>query len=76
MVELIHDLRDNGFDVHIFTADEGAFLRLVAAELYGNHPTTSMAAPTNSNMKSMVDKLSSYGPQRPSTSTIGTANRD
>lgn len=35
MVELIHYLRDNGFDVHIFTADEGAFLKLVATELYG-----------------------------------------
>jgi hypothetical protein len=34
MVELIHYLRDNDFDVHIFTADEGAFLKLVATELY------------------------------------------
>jgi len=35
MVELIRFLQDNDFDVHIFTADEGAFLKLVAMELYG-----------------------------------------
>lgn len=34
MVELIYYLRDKAFDVHIFTADEGAFLKLVATELY------------------------------------------
>ena len=35
MVELVRYLQDNEFDVHIFTADEGAFLKLVAGELYG-----------------------------------------
>jgi len=30
MVELVAYLRKNDFSVHIFTADEGAFLKLVA----------------------------------------------
>jgi len=39
MVELIGYLRDNEFDVHLFTADEGAFLKLVATDLYGIPPS-------------------------------------
>ncbi|MCG7521677.1 haloacid dehalogenase-like hydrolase [Ruegeria sp. Ofav3-42] len=35
MVELILFLESNGFQVHIFTADEAAFLRLAAEEIYG-----------------------------------------
>lgn len=35
MVELIRYLEANKFTVFIFTADEGAFLRLVAEDLYG-----------------------------------------
>lgn len=35
MVELIRFLEANDFKVYIFTADEGAFLRLVAEDLYG-----------------------------------------
>ena len=38
MVELIRHLEANGFTVYIFTADEGAFLRLVAEDLYGIPP--------------------------------------
>ena len=38
MVELIRYLEANGFQVFIFTADEGAFLRLVSQELYGLAP--------------------------------------
>jgi hypothetical protein len=35
MVELIRYLEANRFTVYIFTADEGAFLRLAAEDLYG-----------------------------------------
>ena len=38
MVELINYLEENEFTVYIFTADEGAFLRLVAEDLYGIPP--------------------------------------
>lgn len=38
MVELIRYLEANEFTVYIFTADEGAFLRLVSKELYGLEP--------------------------------------
>jgi phosphoglycolate phosphatase-like HAD superfamily hydrolase len=38
MVELIDYLEANEFTVYIFTADEAAFLRLVAEELYGLPP--------------------------------------
>ena len=38
MLELIRYLDANDFKVHIFTADEGAFLRLVSEELYGIPP--------------------------------------
>ena len=34
MVQLVRYLQDNNFDVHIFTADEDAFLKLVALQLY------------------------------------------
>lgn len=39
MVELINYLEANDFTVYIFTADEGAFLRLVATDLYGLPPS-------------------------------------
>lgn len=39
MVELINYLEANDFTVYIFTADEGAFLRLAATELYGLPPS-------------------------------------
>ena len=35
MLELIRYLESNDFKVYIFTADEGAFLRLVSEQLYG-----------------------------------------
>jgi hypothetical protein len=35
MLELLRYLKANDFEVHIFTADEAAFLRLVSEELYG-----------------------------------------
>jgi hypothetical protein len=35
MVELIHYLESSGFAIYIFTANEAAFLRLVAEDLYG-----------------------------------------
>ena len=38
MVELIRYLEANDFKVHIFTADEAAFLRLVSQDLYGLPP--------------------------------------
>ena len=38
MVELIRYLESSGFAVYIFTADEAAFLRLVAEDLYGLPP--------------------------------------
>jgi len=38
MVELLHYLTKNGFQVYIFTADEGAFVRLVSEELYSIPP--------------------------------------
>ena len=38
MVELIRYLEANQFRVYIFTADEGAFLRLASQELYGLLP--------------------------------------
>jgi soluble P-type ATPase len=38
MVELIRYLEASGFAVYIFTADEAAFLRLVAEDLYGLPP--------------------------------------
>lgn len=38
MVELIDYLEQHAFTVYIFTADEGAFLRLVAENLYGIPP--------------------------------------
>jgi len=34
MVELVHYLQENDFQVHIFTADEGAFVKLVSQKLY------------------------------------------
>ena len=39
MVELIRFLEANDFTVYIFTADEGAFLRLAAMDLYGLPPS-------------------------------------
>jgi soluble P-type ATPase len=39
MVELIDFLEANDFTVYIFTADEAAFLRLAAEELYGLPPS-------------------------------------
>jgi len=39
MVELIEFLEANDFTVYIFTADEAAFLRLIAEELYGLPPS-------------------------------------
>jgi phosphoglycolate phosphatase-like HAD superfamily hydrolase len=39
MVELIRYLEANDFTVYIFTADEGAFLRLAATKLYGLPPS-------------------------------------
>lgn len=39
MVELIRYLEANEFTVYIFTADEGAFLRLAATKLYGLPPS-------------------------------------
>jgi hypothetical protein len=38
MVELIRYLESSGFAVYIFTADEAAFLRLFAEDLYGLPP--------------------------------------
>ena len=39
MLELINYLEANDFTVYIFTADEGAFLRLAATDLYGLPPS-------------------------------------
>ncbi len=39
MVELVRFLQSNEFDIHIFTADEGSFLKLVAADLYDVPPS-------------------------------------
>ena len=39
MVELVSYLQQNEFDVHSFTADEDAFLKLLASELYGIPPS-------------------------------------
>lgn len=39
MIELIDYLEANGFVVYIFTADEGAFLRVVSEELYDLPPS-------------------------------------
>ncbi len=39
MIELIRYLEQNDFTVYIFTADEGAFLRLAATNLYGLPPS-------------------------------------
>ena len=39
MIELIRYLEANDFSVYILTADEGAFLRLAATELYGLPPS-------------------------------------
>ncbi len=38
MLELIRYLEANDFTVHIFTADEAAFLRLASEEIYGLPP--------------------------------------
>lgn len=38
MVELVRYLQENAFRVYLFTADEGAFLRLVSESLYGIPP--------------------------------------
>lgn len=38
MIELIDYLEENDFTVYIFTADEGAFLRVFSEELYGIPP--------------------------------------
>jgi phosphoglycolate phosphatase-like HAD superfamily hydrolase len=44
MVELVRYLHGNEFQVHIFTADEGAFVKLVSEELYGIPPERAMGS--------------------------------
>lgn len=56
MVELIHYLEANEFSVYIFTADEGAFLRLAATSLYGLPPSRVMGTSIRSEWSVQKDK--------------------